>query len=97
MFRRLLRLLVSRNGIIAPELSDDGTVLAFAANEKTIHVFRWDGSSEWTRRGADIVFGDNKNNISDVSMSGDGCRIAMGDIFYDGERGKARVVIDPMC
>ena len=92
-----MRLLVSRNGIIAPELSDDGTLLAFAANEKTIHVFRWDGSSEWTRRGADIVFGDNKNNISDVSMSGDGCRIAMGDIFYDGERGKARVVIDPMC
>jgi len=83
----------SSNGGLAMSASGDTLVVGAAShddgddrNSGQVRVMDWDGVS-WNQRGADILgvnAGDWFGEAVDVSASGN--RIAVGAIFYDGDR-----------
>ncbi|WP_166922621.1 T9SS type A sorting domain-containing protein [Flavobacterium poyangense] len=65
-------------------LSDDGTVLAFTApsireNSSHVIIYKYTAGA-WTQIGKNI-FAENKNEITDVLLSGDGLTLAINSSF----------------
>jgi hypothetical protein len=66
-------------------LADDGTTLAMKTNSGDARVYEWNGSA-WTQSGSDI--GDD---ISSISVSGDGDLVAIGSYLANAYVGHSQV------
>lgn len=80
---------------IAISLSSDGSKLAAGASPSSsgggyVKAFELVGSS-WTQLGTTINGESPSDNLSSVSLSSDGTRLAVGSTFNSGSRGHTRV------
>ena len=74
-------------------ISDDGNTIAIGAenndgggnNAGHVRIFNWDGSS-WNQIGDDIDGNNDSEKLSNVSLSSDGTRVAIGSAYSDEGR-----------